>query len=100
AGAGLVTGSGRAGTAQDADAEPAGTDWHIGNGPDATGRKDGAERAGTGAGPGAEPVAATRARAMAARLAGGWPLRRTFLGGFVIATVFSLAAIRLRRAAL
>jgi len=100
AGAALVTGSGRAGTAQDADAEPAGTDWHIGNGPDATGRKDGAERAGTGAGPGAEPVAATRARAMAARLAGGWPLRRTFLVGFVIATVFSLAAIGLGGAAL
>jgi signal transduction histidine kinase len=30
---------------------------------------------------------------MAARLAGGWPLRRTFLVGFVVVTVFSLAAI-------
>jgi signal transduction histidine kinase len=30
---------------------------------------------------------------MAARLAGGWPLRRTFLVGFVIVTLFSLAAI-------
>src|SRR5262249_13984007 len=38
-------------------------------------------------------VAATRARSRAARLAGGWPLRRTFLVGFVIVTVFSLAAI-------
>src|SRR5215470_14576978 len=100
AGTALDTGSGRAGTAQDTGAEPAGTGWHIGTGPDATGRKDGAERAGTGAGPGAEPVAATRARAMAARLAGGWPLRRTFLVRFVIATVFSLAAIGLGGAAL
>jgi signal transduction histidine kinase len=99
AGTALDTGSGRAGTAQDTGAEPAGTEWHISNGP-GPGRKDGAERAGTGAGPGAEPVAATRARAMAARLAGGWPLRRTFLVGFVIATVFSLAAIGLGGAAL
>jgi signal transduction histidine kinase len=30
---------------------------------------------------------------MATRLAGGWPLRRSFLVGFVIVTVFSLAAI-------
>src|SRR5262249_3965448 len=53
----------------------------------------GAEVAGTGPGAGAEVAATTRARAMAARLAGGWPLRRTFLVGFVIVTLFSLAAI-------
>ena len=44
-------------------------------------------------GAGAEVVATTRARVMAARLAGGWPLRRTFLVGFVIVTLFALAAI-------
>ena len=53
----------------------------------------GAARAETGPGAGAEAAATTRARAMAARLAGGWPLRRTFLVGFVIVTLFSLAAI-------
>ena len=47
----------------------------------------------TGPGADAEVVATTRTRAMAARLAGGWPLRRTFLVGFVIVTLFSLAAI-------
>ena len=37
---------------------------------------------------------------MATRLAGGWPLRRTFLVGFVIVTLFSLAAIVLGGTAL
>ena len=71
----------------DADAAPAA----IGQAP--PGRGPGGLLAGTGAGPGTEAVATTRARAMAARLAGGWPLRRTFLVGFVIVTAFSLAAI-------
>jgi signal transduction histidine kinase len=59
----------------------------------ATGPGTGAELAGTGPGTGAEVAATTRARVMAARLAGGWPLRRTFLVGFVIVTLFALAAI-------
>ena len=71
----------------DADAAPAAT----GQAP--PGRGADGRLASTGAGPGTEAVATTRARAMAARLAGGWPLRRTFLVGFVIVTVFSLAAI-------
>ena len=59
----------------------------------ATGPGDGAGLAGTAPGTGTDAPAATRARAVAARLAGGWPLRRTFGVGFVIVTLFSLAAI-------
>jgi signal transduction histidine kinase len=58
-----------------------------------TGPGTGAAPTGIGPGTDAEVVATTRARAVAARLAGGWPLRRTFLVGFVIVTLFSLAAI-------
>src|SRR5215831_16027979 len=98
------TGAGPAGTDPDPDAELAGIEQDTGHelaapGPRAgawlarTGRGTGAAPAGTGLGTGAEVAATTRARAMAARLAGGWPLRRTFLVGFVIVTLFSLAAI-------
>jgi signal transduction histidine kinase len=59
-----------------------------------TGPGTGAAPAGTEPGTGAEVAAATtRSRVRAVRLAGGWPLRRTFLVGFVIVTLFSLAAI-------
>jgi signal transduction histidine kinase len=78
-----------------AEAEPGNGAEPAGSGPD-----PGAARAGTGPDAGAEVVAATRARTMAARLAGGWPLRRTFLVGFVIVTLFSLAAIVLGGTAL
>ena len=98
-------GTGLDGTGPDAEAELADTGRHPGRelaapGPDATtglaeaGPGTGAALAGTGPGADAEVAATTRARAMAARLAaGGWPLRRTFLVGFVIVTLFSLAAI-------
>src|SRR5437016_5560628 len=76
-----------------ADADGAGLTSAGGAGPAGTGPGTGAAPAGTGPGTGAEVVTTTRARAMAARLAGGWPLRRTFLVGFVIVTLFSLAAI-------
>ncbi|HEY1345544.1 MAG TPA: CHASE3 domain-containing protein, partial [Streptosporangiaceae bacterium] len=79
----------------DADARP-----DAATGRDAAGPEAGTGAAGTVAAAGAETVAATRARAMAARLAGGWPLRRTFLVGFVIVTLFSLAAIVVGGAAL
>jgi signal transduction histidine kinase len=94
-----------AGTGPDAYAERADTERDPGRemaaaGPDAgTGPAEatpgaGAAPARTGPGTDAEVAATTRARAMAARLAaGGWPLRRTFLVGFVIVTLFSLAAI-------
>jgi signal transduction histidine kinase len=94
-----------AGPGPDAEAELADTERHPGRelaatGPDpATGLAEagpgtGAAPARTGPGTDAEVAATTRARAMAARLAaGGWPLRRTFLVGFVIVTLFSLAAI-------
>ena len=94
-----------AGAGSDAEAELADTERHPGRelaatGPDATpglaeaGPGTGAALAGTLPGTDAEVAATTRARAMAARLAaGGWPLRRTFLVGFVIVAVFSLAAI-------
>jgi signal transduction histidine kinase len=94
-----------AGAGPDAEAELADTERHPGRelaatGPDATpglaeaGPGTGAALAGTLPGTDAEVAATTRARAMAARLAaGGWPLRRTFLVGFVIVAVFSLAAI-------
>ena len=105
-----------AGTGPDAEAGLADTERHPGRelaatGPDAatglaeagpgtgaalagTGPGTGGALAGTGPGTEAEVATTTRARAMAARLAaGGWPLRRTFLVGFVIVAVFSLAAI-------
>jgi signal transduction histidine kinase len=92
------------GTDPDPGAELADFEQDAGHGPTVTGPGAGAGLAGTGPGTGAAPagtgpgthaevVATTRARAMAARLAGGWPLRRTFLVGFVIVTLFSLAAI-------
>jgi signal transduction histidine kinase len=93
-----------AGTDPQPGAELADFEQDAGHGPTVTGPGAGAGLAGTGPGTGAAPagtgpgthaevVATTRARAMAARLAGGWPLRRTFLVGFVIVTLFSLAAI-------
>ena len=98
------TGAGLAGIDPDPDAELADFEQDAGHELAVTGPGAGAglaeTRPGTGAapavtGPGAdaEVVATTRTRAMAARLAGGWPLRRTFLVGFVIVTLFSLAAI-------
>jgi signal transduction histidine kinase len=42
---------------------------------------------------GTEAAATARARAMAARLAAGWPLRRTFAVGVLITTLFSVLAI-------
>jgi signal transduction histidine kinase len=115
AGTAADTGAGLAGTDPDPDAELAGTDpdpdaeladfeQDAGHGRTVTGPGAGAGLAETGPGTGAAPAgtgpgthaevgATTRARAMAARLAGGWPLRRTFLVGFVIVTLFSLAAI-------
>jgi signal transduction histidine kinase len=106
-------GTGSAGAGPDADTELAGSepdadvyagqaasgpdaDAHAGQaaaGPVATRPRDGAGLAGTGPDTGAEQAAATPARAKTARLAGGWPLRRTFLVGFVIVTLFSVAAI-------
>jgi signal transduction histidine kinase len=44
-------------------------------------------------GPDAEAAATARARAMAAKLAAGWPLRRTFAVGVVISTLFAVLAI-------
>src|SRR5215831_5374862 len=72
---------------EDAGHQPAAT------GPSTPAALAAATPAGAGPDAGAEVAAATRARTMAARLAGGWPLRRTFLVGFVIVTLFSLAAI-------
>src|SRR6266516_2738084 len=93
AAAGTGPDAGAAGPAADAAAGPG-----AGAGPARTrsartGPGTGAALPGTGPGTGAGVVATTRARAMAARLAGGWPLRRTFLVGFVIVTLFALAAI-------
>jgi hypothetical protein len=104
AGTAADTGAGLAGIDPDPGAELAGIDpdpgaeladfeQDAGHGLTVTGPGAGAGLAETGPGTHAEVVATTRARAMAARLAGGWPLRRTFLVGFVIVTLFSLAAI-------
>jgi len=104
AGTAADTGAGLAGTGPDPGAELADFEQDAGHGLTVTGPGAGAGLAETGPGTGAAPagtgpgthadvVATTRARAMAARLAGGWPLRRTFLVGFVIVTLFSLAAI-------
>src|SRR5262252_9549598 len=49
---------------------------------------------------GTEAAAAARARAMAARLAAGWPLRRTFAVGVLITTLFSVLAITIGGTAL
>ena len=86
-------GTGRADIEQDAGHELAATGPGAGAGLAETGPGPGAAPAGTGPGTGPEVAAATRARVMAGWLAGGWPLRRTFLVGFVIVTLFSLAAI-------
>src|SRR5215469_1073445 len=88
AGTALDTGSGRARIAPPTGTGPAGPRWDTSHGPPAIGWADSADPAGTATGPGTEAVATTRARVMATRLAGGWPLRRTFLVGFVIVTVF------------
>jgi signal transduction histidine kinase len=104
AGTAADTGAGLAGIDPDPGAELAGIDpdpgaeladfeQDAGHGLTVTGPGAGAGLAETGPGTHAEVIATTRARAMAARLAGGWPLRRTFLVGFVIVTLFSLAAI-------
>jgi signal transduction histidine kinase len=102
AGTALDTGAGRAGTGMDADAELDGADAELDGAEWDTGRGLGAEAgpAATRSGTGGGAVAAMRARARAARLAGGWPLRRTFAVGVVIVTLFSLAAIGLGGAAL
>ncbi|HSS88269.1 MAG TPA: ATP-binding protein [Streptosporangiaceae bacterium] len=80
-----------AATGPDAGAGLAETGPRTSAAPAGTGPRTGAAPAGTG--PRAEVAATTRARVMAGWLAGGWPLRRTFLVGFVIVTLFSLAAI-------
>jgi signal transduction histidine kinase len=73
-------------------AELAGTG--PGNGAEPAGPGPGAAAGPAGAGPGTDAGAATaRARAMAARLAAGWPLRRTFGVGVVIVSLFAIAAI-------
>jgi signal transduction histidine kinase len=76
-----------------AGAELAGTG--PGNGAEPAGPGPGAAAAGpAGAGQDTDAGAATpRARAMAARLAAGWPLRRTFGVGVVIVSLFAIAAI-------
>src|SRR5215470_1705390 len=103
-------GTGLAAPELDADDEPAGAELSARGGPNADaepavigqaapGQGAGGQPPGTGPATstapdtGTEAAATTRARAMAARLAGGWPLRRTFLVGFVVVTMFSLAAI-------
>src|SRR5215470_16184013 len=58
------------------------------------------EAAGTAPATGTEAAAAARARAMAARLAAGWPLRRTFAVGVLITTLFSVLAITIGGTAL
>jgi signal transduction histidine kinase len=116
AGIGPDPGAGLAGIGPDPDARPADIDLDpdaeladieqdaghglaaagpgAGAGLAETGPGTGAAPAGTEPGTGAEVAAATtRSRVRAVRLAGGWPLRRTFLVGFVIVTLFSLAAI-------
>src|SRR5262245_51076225 len=109
AGTGQAAYAGLAAPELDADDEPAGAELSA-RGPNADaepavigqaapGQGAGDQPPGTGPATstapdtGTEAAATTRARAMAARLAGGWPLRRTFLVGFVVVTVFSLAAI-------
>jgi signal transduction histidine kinase len=104
AGIGPDPDAGLAGIGPDPDAGLAGIELDAGHELAATGPGAGAglaeTRPGTGAAPagtgprtGPEVAATTRARVMAGWLAGGWPLRRTFLVGFVIVTLFSLAAI-------
>src|SRR5262245_1553606 len=110
AGTGQATYAGLAAPELDADDEPAGAELSARGGPNADaepavigqaapGQSAGGQPPGTGPATstapdtGTEAAATTRARAMAARLAGGWPLRRTFLVGFVVVTMFSLAAI-------
>ena len=86
-------GTGLADIEQDAGHELAATGPGAGAGLAETRPGTGAAPAGTGPRTGPEVAATTRARVMAGWLAGGWPLRRTFLVGFVIVTLFSLAAI-------
>src|SRR5690349_17768037 len=93
AGPAADSGARLAGSDPDPDAELAGIDPDAGHELAAIGPGDGAGRAETGRGAGAAPAGTTRARVMSVRLAGGWPLRRTFLVGFVIVTLVALAAI-------
>jgi signal transduction histidine kinase len=93
AGIGPGPGTGLADIEQDAGHELAATGPGAGAGLAQTRPGTGAAPAGTGPRTGPEVAATTRARVMAGWLAGGWPLRRTFLVGFVIVTLFSLAAI-------
>ena len=89
-------GAGPAGVDPDPESELADTEQDAGHEPAAIGPAAGAGPAETRpaeTGPGAGVAATSRTRVMAARLAGGWPLRRTFLVGFVIVTLFALAAI-------
>jgi len=76
------------------EAEPARPGPDPGAGPAGTGP------GGTGPGADAGGPAAARARAMAARLTAGWPLRRTFGVGVVIVSLFAIAAIVLGGVAL
>ena len=78
----------------DPEAEPARPGPDPGAGPAGTGP------GGTGPGADAGGPAAARARAMAARLTAGWPLRRTFGVGVVIVSLFAIAAIVLGGVAL
>ena len=93
AGIGPGPGAGLADIEQDAGHELAATGPGAGAGLAETRPGTGAAPAGTGPRTGPEVAATTRSRVMAGWLAGGWPLRRTFLVGFVIVTLFSLAAI-------
>jgi signal transduction histidine kinase len=81
--------AGQAGTGADTEAGRAGTV------PDT-----GAETAGTVPDTEAVAAATARARALAARLTAGWPLRRIFAVGVVIASLFSVLAIAIGGAAL
>jgi signal transduction histidine kinase len=86
------TGAGLARSGPEAGAELDGTGPDTG--PESAGpRPAGIDPAGTGRGADAGAAATARARAVAARLAAGWPLRRTFGVGVVIVTVFAIAAI-------
>jgi hypothetical protein len=83
------TGAGLARSGPEAGAELDGTGPDTGPEPAGPGPA-GIDSAGTGRG---TDAGAARARAVAARLGAGWPLRRTFGVGVVIVTVFAIAAI-------
>jgi signal transduction histidine kinase len=84
----------------DGEAGLAGTGPGTGAGAVEIGPDTGAGAAGTVPDTEAAVAARARARAMAARLAAGWPLRRIFAVGAVIAAVFSVLAIAIGGAAL